>query len=88
MTTFYDNVADEYEDILKLPFAKHIDEYSYLSVLGDITSKSILDFGCGEGIFTRKFKQRGAGRVVRVDVSEKLIEKARLKESQESLGIE
>ena len=88
MTAYYDSVANEYEDILELPIAKHIDEYSYLSVLEDITSKSILDFGCGEGIYTRKFKQKGAGRVVGVDVSDKLIEKAKLKESQEPLGIE
>ena len=88
MTAYYDSVANEYEDILELPIAKYIKEYFFPTILGDITSKSILDFGCGEGIYTRKFKQMGAGRVVGIDISEKLIEKAKLKESQEQLGIE
>ena len=41
---------------------------------GDVTGKSILDIGCGSGIYDAEFIRRGAGRVVGVDFSEPMLE--------------
>lgn len=84
----YDKIAAEYGKWLELPVVPYIVEYTYFNQLGDLTGKSILDFGCGDGFFTRKFKHRGAAQVVGVDIVEKMIELATQKETQEPLGIE
>ncbi len=88
MTIDYNNLADKYKKFLELPVFHYVDEHTFFSILGDLTGKSILDLGCGEGIYTRKLKQRGARRVVGVDISEEMIELARQEEVREPLGIE
>ena len=47
-----------------------------------------MDLGCGEGIYARKFKQKGAGRVVAADISEGMLTLAKEQEAKEPLGIE
>jgi len=47
----------------------------------------VLDLGCGEGYFARKLKQRGAGRLHGIDVSEEMIRGAQQREEREQLGI-
>ena len=47
-----------------------------LAMLGNVTGKTILDLGCGEGGYARELNRRGA-RVTGVDGSERLIEVAR-----------
>jgi len=47
-----------------------------LRLLGDVSGKKILDFGCGEGFFTNELTKRGA-RVTGVDYAEAGIELAR-----------
>nr|VFK36123.1 MAG: Ubiquinone/menaquinone biosynthesis C-methylase UbiE [Candidatus Kentron sp. MB]VFK77665.1 MAG: Ubiquinone/menaquinone biosynthesis C-methylase UbiE [Candidatus Kentron sp. MB] len=88
MAAVYDSIAKQYKNTFELPFRKHIEEYTYFQVLGDLSGKSILDLACGEGRYTRKFKQKGAAHVVGVDISGKMIELARQKETKKLLGIE
>ena len=84
----YDTIAEEYQKSKELPYRLHTETYTYFDILGDLTGKSILDLGCGEGFYTRKFRQKGAGRVVGVDISTKMVELAKQQEAQEPLGIE
>ena len=86
-TAYYDTIAEEYKKSKELP-CRIIETYTYFNLLGDLAGKSILDLGCGEGFYTRKFKQKGAARVVGVDISPRMIELARQEEAQEPLGIE
>src|SRR5215218_3957758 len=43
---------------------------------GDVTDKTILDVGCGSGVYAVDFARRGARRVVGVDFSDKMLELA------------
>ena len=84
----YDTIAEEYKKSKEWPFRLHIETYTYFELLGNLTGKSILDLGCGEGFYTRKFREKGAAKVVGVDISTKMIELAKQQEAQEPLGIE
>lgn len=88
MTAYYDNVAQQFKKIQTLPHVRHVEVYTYFQIMGDLTGKSVLDLGCGQGFYPRQIKQRGAAKVVGVDTSEKMIELARMEETREPLGIE
>jgi ubiquinone/menaquinone biosynthesis C-methylase UbiE len=64
------------------------DSYSlpaFLSFMGDVKGKKLLDIGCGEGYNTRFFAKLGA-KIVGVDISEEMIQLAQEKENP--LGIQ
>jgi SAM-dependent methyltransferase len=44
-----------------------------LAACGDVKGKAVLDSGCGEGRFCRKMSERGAARVVGLDLCEPMI---------------
>ncbi len=88
MIAYYDTIAEQYKKSKELPTGLNIDVYTYFNLLGELAGKSILDLGCGEGFYTRKFRQKGATRVVGVDLSPKMIELAKQEEAKEPLGIE
>lgn len=48
-----------------------------LEACGEVTGLAVIDCGCGEGRFCRKLAERGAGRVIGLDLSEKMIAAAR-----------
>ena len=84
----YDTIAEEYKKSREWPYRLHIEEYTYFNLLGNLVGKSILDLACGEGLYTRKMKHKGAVRIVGVDISPRMIELARREEVTEPLGIE
>ena len=47
-----------------------------LSMMPDLKGKSVLDLGCGYGEHCRMFIERGAERVVGIDISKKMLEVA------------
>jgi SAM-dependent methyltransferase len=57
-----------------------------LDLLGDVSGSSVLDVPCGEGRVARELARRG-GRVVGVDLSGAMLQRARAFERQQSLGI-
>lgn len=88
MPTDYDQIAEEYKRAKEHPWRLHIEQYSFLNLIGDVAGKSVLDLACGEGFYTRRLKQRGAARAFGVDLSPRMIELAREEESRRPLGVE
>lgn len=89
MATDYDNIALEYKAVIEeLSLMKYAEEFTILNLLGDVKGKSVLDLACGDGRFARKMMKAGAHRVVGVDISERMVELARITEQEHSLGIE
>lgn len=78
---FFDRAAKHYEKIFSIPFLKFLKQKEMNSVkdmLGDISSKTILDAGCGTGIYSVYFK-KFTKKIICVDVSKKMIKKAKRK---------
>ncbi len=59
----------------------------HLRLLGDVSGKTVLDAGCGEGRFARMLAERGA-QVTGIDISARMIDLARTEEDTRPLGIE
>lgn len=87
MTHQYDDIADRYRKSMTLPVREMIED-AFQHYVGDVAGKSVLDLACGNGQFTRRYKQRGAARVVGVDVSSAMIAQAQQDEADDPLGIE
>jgi ubiquinone/menaquinone biosynthesis C-methylase UbiE len=88
MTTHYDNIAKQYQISKTLPFRQYVEWYSYNNLLGNLNGLSVLDLACGEGFYSRRIKQKGADRVIGVDISTKMIELARQKDASAPLNID
>lgn len=88
MTTDYNQIAAEYKQAKLQPWRFYIERYTMFQLIGDLQGKAVLDLACGEGYYTRALKQKGAARVVGVDLSEGMIELARKEEMRLPLGIE
>ncbi len=84
----YDLLASLTEATARVPLRKYFEEYSFFGALGDVRGQSVLDIGCGTGLYTRRLKQRGAARVLGLDASAGMIEYARHLESLHPLGVE
>jgi SAM-dependent methyltransferase len=57
-----------------------------LQLVGEVAGVRLLDLACGNGYLSRRFARQGA-IVTAVDANEPLIERARMREAQELLGI-
>jgi toxoflavin synthase len=88
MASQYDRLGREFGKVEGLPIRRFVELPSFFEILGDVRGKSVLDVGCGTGIYTRLLKARGAARVVGLDVSTDMIEAARRAELAEPAGIE
>jgi SAM-dependent methyltransferase len=80
----YDAVADFYVsgfDSVDDPVSA-----AFLDVLGPVSGLRVLDVACGHGRFTRALARRGA-EVTGLDLSGRLLTKAREIEEQDALGI-
>lgn len=88
MESQFDELASLYEDMAQWPFRKQMEIPNVFAVLGDLTGRDVLDFGCGNGMYSRWMKARGARRVVGYDVSDGMLQYARRREEKERLGIE
>ena len=88
MAAYYDDIAKQYQKSKTLPFREFVEWYTYRKLLGNIAGKSVLDLACGEGFYTRRIKENGAGRAMGVDISAKMIELARQQEVANPLKID
>jgi ubiquinone/menaquinone biosynthesis C-methylase UbiE len=57
-----------------------------IRLVGKVDGLHILDLACGNGYLSRRFARQGAS-ITAVDANEPLIERVRIREEQESLGI-
>jgi toxoflavin synthase len=89
MSTQYDQIADLYAAISDPNLIRaYVEQPTFLKVLGSIEGRSILDVACGTGMYSRLLKQRGAARVVAVDIAPEMIAVAKRLEEQTKLGVE
>lgn len=81
----YDDIADFYAtaagDEVSDPAAR-----SLLGQLGDVAGLRVVDLACGHGRISRELARRGAS-VTGVDISAKLLDKARAAEVERPLGV-
>jgi SAM-dependent methyltransferase len=84
----YDTFAKEYQESKQLPFRTYAEQPLLFELIGEVRGKSVLDLGCGEGIYARKMKALGATTVVGVDLSSEMVALAKKAEEATPLGIE
>jgi toxoflavin synthase len=88
MNDQYIEIADVYDHTFaQIPYRPCVEAFTIFRVLGDLRGLSVLDVGCGTGLYPRELRRRGAAKVVGVDISEEMIKVARAHEASESLGI-
>ncbi len=81
----YDEVADFYESMVSEAITEPPDT-DVVRLVGPVAGRRLLDLACGHGRFARFFARQGA-RVVGIDLSRALLEKARAAERNAPLGI-
>jgi 2-polyprenyl-3-methyl-5-hydroxy-6-metoxy-1,4-benzoquinol methylase len=87
--TQFDTVVAAYEHSMEeMPFREHVEAWSFLNAVGDTTGRSVLDLGCGSGLYARRLRREGAARVVGMDESTAMVDYARRREERERLGVE
>ncbi|HEV7776244.1 MAG TPA: class I SAM-dependent methyltransferase [Luteibacter sp.] len=82
----YDPIASDYRASKQLAFRRHIEQYSLLTLCGHLDGQRVLDLACGEGWHSRTLRQRGARRVIGVDISSEMISLARASEADSPIG--
>lgn len=88
MAAAYDSIAEKYKGFYKSIQLQFVFCPSFFRYLGNVKDKEVLDLACGEGFFSRLIKERGASRVVGVDISKKMVGLARQQENTNPLGIQ
>lgn len=81
----YDGIADFYVGESGGTAADVVSQ-TLLELLGDVGSLRVLDLACGEGRLSRELAHRGAA-VVGVDLSQRLLARARSRDDEDALGI-
>ncbi|MBD2781718.1 class I SAM-dependent DNA methyltransferase [Xenorhabdus szentirmaii] len=84
----YDSIGEHYEKFSNTVAQRQSELQDILNMVGDIPGKSVLDLACGYGYFGRELHQRGASKVVGIDISEKMIELAKAKSKLHGDNIE
>jgi ubiquinone/menaquinone biosynthesis C-methylase UbiE len=85
----WDEASESWADFVregKDYYREEMNNPATFRIIGYLKGKHVLDLACGEGHNTRILARRGA-RVVGVDFSEKMIERAEKRETRERLGI-
>ena len=82
MSAEYDHIAGDYRLSKRLPFRECVEWYSYRRLIGDVSGQKILDLACGEGFYSRRVSALGAAKVVGVDISTVMIERAWQQEAE------
>jgi len=87
MGTNYDFIAEQYRRAKLQPWRAHVESFTLLGVIGDLTGLKVLDVACGEGFYSRILRAQGAASVTGVDLSEQMIALARQQETELAQGI-
>ena len=73
MSTDYDPIAAQYRRAKSQPWRHHVELYTLLELIGPLDGLSVIDLACGDGFYTRLLRQRGAGRIDGVDLSQAMV---------------
>lgn len=65
---------------------RRIQARSIMRLIGSFEGKTILDVGCGDGLFCIEYARREAKKVVGIDINEKLIESGKVNVSKVGLN--
>ncbi|MEX0447267.1 class I SAM-dependent methyltransferase [Xenorhabdus sp. SGI246] len=84
----YDPIAHLYESFSNSAAHIKVKIRTIFNLAGDIQGKSVLDLACGYGLFSREYKNRGASKVIGVDISDNMIAIAKSKSQQYGDNIE
>ncbi|PVH98963.1 S-adenosyl-L-methionine-dependent methyltransferase [Periconia macrospinosa] len=84
----FDHLGETYDIFGRSPFRQFMEYPTTFAAMGDISGLSILDYGCGSGLYTRMLKRKGANRCVGVDATPSMIEHAQGIEKSTALGAE
>lgn len=84
----YDSIADDYKKSKFAPWRIAVEAHSLFTLLGDVRGQRVLDLACGDGIYSRRLRERGAARVTGVDLSSGMIDLALAEERARPLGID
>ena len=49
MTTDYDPIAEQYKRAKLQPWRTHVESFTLMNLLGDLSGKSVVDVACGDG---------------------------------------
>src|SRR5262245_17528477 len=82
VTTNYDPIAEQYKRSKQQPWRTYIECFTLMKLIGDPHGLSVLDVACGEGFYTRRVRERGAARVTGMDLSHKMLDRARQQDAQ------
>jgi SAM-dependent methyltransferase len=83
----YDEIGEAFEGFKSLPLTQYGEVPSFLSMVGDVRGKSVLDLACGTGFYSREFRRRGATEVLGVDISGEMVAAAQELEARDPLGV-
>ena len=73
----FDTLGETYDRTVTLTYRPHSEFHAKRRAAGDVAGRTVLDLGCGSGLYTRKYAQEGAARVVGIDVSDGMLATAR-----------
>ncbi len=82
MADWWDNHLGEEGDL----WHRALIDPPLLRLVGEVKGMRVLDLACGNGYLSRRFARQGA-TVTAVDASGPIVERARIREAQEPLGI-
>jgi SAM-dependent methyltransferase len=85
----WDENADSWADQVRNGWdacREYYNNPAFLEFIGEVSSKIVLDAGCGEGYNTRILARRGA-KMTGIDISTRMIELARREEKRDPAGI-
>ncbi len=85
MGTRYDEIADFYDDFVGDDVGDSV-AAAVFALAGEVSGARVLELACGQGRVSRELARQGAS-VVGVDLSTRLLEKARAAEAEAPLGI-
>jgi len=86
----WDDAAESWVDFVregKDYFRDELNNPGMFRIIGNVKHQLVLDVACGEGYNTRMLARKGA-RVSGIDLSQRLLEYARLQEEKDGLGID
>lgn len=86
MSTQYDELGSHYLLTKALPWKRFSEGYTFFKAVGPVRGLRLIDVACGEGFYSRQFRDAGA-EVVGVDVSTEMIRLASEREAREHKGI-